>query len=444
MPNDIRQKKLRVSLWIMALGMLLGLIWAGCQGWALGRGYPANTILSNPEYRFTDYLNFLRACAMSSPYREPYAIYFPGAYLCFRPVTWIDLADSYVAFVASILTVGILMLDAILREFLKKGFFRSLVALALVFLSYPIWICIDRGNIEMLLGLLVAVALVLLSQRRYALATIVLSLTICMKLYTILLLALFFRRAHYKYIVGAMILFGSVSLIALSTFSGSLRENYAAWRHNFTFYNQQYLIFNDGIAGSASVWNLLKATFLTFYQLTSTPNWGHLLAYITLLLSLYKVGFLLVTAFVVYTVTLVERQFFRRAVLLLLLITTAAPNGGDYKLVYIDLALVVFILIPSCRIHDLRIAGLLAFVLIPKKELFLGFLGPSDTHFLDVDIGVLLNPLCILIAGALLIHDCWRERVPQWGRKRALVLLSPLRNLILFGRSRRTLAKGLT
>jgi hypothetical protein len=438
MPIDIRRRKLQLSLKVMIIGMLIGLAWAGIQDWGLGRGYPYNTILCSPAVRFSDYVNLLRACAMSSPYREPFAIYFPGTYLFVHPLSRIDLTDGYMAVVTVILSMGILLLDYALRSMYALWSSRCVAAVALVLFSYSTWICFDRGNIEILMGLLAAITLFLWSRRRFVSATFVLGFAVCIKFYPILLFAVFIRRNYFRYLLFIPFLFLMVSLIGALVFSGSLLENFALWKKNFAFFQFYYLIQDGGLAGSASVWNLVKASFLTIDQLVWHLNPVSLSADIARLLAAYKIGFIALTAFLVYLVTFVETQFFRRVLLLLLLVTTSSPNGGDYKLVYINLALVLFILIPTRRKHDLWVAALLAFILVPKKEFFLTYLGVTDTGFRDVDIGVLVNPLCILMAGYLLILDCWRERIPHWSQKRIRVIFSPLRQFLRFRRSGET------
>ena len=59
-------------------------------------------------------------------------------------------------------------------------------------------------------------------------------------------------------------------------------------------------------------------------------------------------------------------------------------------------------------------SSLMALTLVPKKEIFLTYLGQTDTTYNDVSIGVVLNPLLILAAIALLVHDGWRAACPGW------------------------------
>jgi len=111
-----------------------------------------------------------------------------------------------------------------------------------------------------------------------------------------------------------------------------------------------------------------------------------------------------VVAVVAYTV-LIEREFFRRVILVLLLNSMIVPSGGEYRLIYMNMALIILILLPRRRRHDLWATALLALVVIPKREIFLTALGMSDSGFYDIPLSILIDVPCMLTAMALLIKD---------------------------------------
>jgi hypothetical protein len=98
---------------------------------------------------------------------------------------------------------------------------------------------------------------------------------------------------------------------------------------------------------------------------------------------------------------------------------------------YAELALLALLLTKGCRQHDLLITGLLAFGLIPKREMLFTFMGGSDSDFDDASIAIILNPACILLALVYLLRDGWRIAQPfQLGdrvRKLTGILLPTLK-----------------
>ena len=424
---DFRREKLRLSLGILAVGMLLGLGWAAWQGWGLGRTYPYNTILCYPKISYSDFTVHFLFSSLPSPYDDIYAIYLPGAYVFFRLLQSAGLAAALVGFVAIVYFAGTALQDFLLRPVVRKPILGGFVAVLLTLLSYPLLLCLDRGNIEVMMVVLIGAALALLERRYFAWAAFLICITVVMKLYPAVLLLLFLRKRHLDQIGWSILACGVVTVLCVFSFAHSLLENLALWRGNYAFYDHRYLIENDGLAGSASPWNLAKVVFLTVCGLGLGMKQAAVAAQIPLLLAGYKVVYLGLLAGAVFFVTFIEREFFRRALLLLLVVTTSAPNGGDYKLGFVHAALLLLILISTRRPHDFLATGLLALILIPKKELFLTYLGNTDTGFPDVNIGVLLNPLCLIAVTALLVHDGWRRRIPGWGARRFEGLVSPLR-----------------
>jgi hypothetical protein len=436
---DTRLRKLRLALWIMGLGTIIALAWHGWQGWGLGRGYPYNSYLSTPDYRFSDFTDHLRASRQASPYDgKVVGLYFPATYVSLKLLTFLPPRVALLFFLSASLFGLLLLQSYVLREVLPPTRTRTLAVLGLTFGSYAIMLGLDRANIELPMALLVGGALVLCQQRKFDAAAALICLTLCLKLYTALLLVAFLRRHHLRQVILPLAGFVIISYLSLLTFAPPVAKSLALWRDNFHLYNQFYVLFNLGLGGSSSPWNLCKIAFLAL------DHWGwmhlHLdynrdprtfAAAMYILAAYYKavltVGLIGAAAFTVF----IERDFFRRFLLLLLLTPFASQSGADYRLLYFHIALVLLILLPAVRRHDFRVTALLALLLVPKKECFIAFVGPTDTTFNDVSIAVLINPILALLAIALLMADAWVRRVPGWGllRFRGLlqVALSPLK-----------------
>jgi hypothetical protein len=98
-------------------------------------------------------------------------------------------------------------------------------------------------------------------------------------------------------------------------------------------------------------------------------------------------------------------------------------------LLYACIALALLVQIKSRRPGDILVLALISFAIIPKKMIFLSFLGNSEIGYPDISIQVILNPLCILAAMALLLRDGCGKYDPDWTklRIRRFFQLRPLR-----------------
>jgi len=432
---DPRPRKLRLALWIMGLGTLLAWVWHGYQGWVLGHGYPDNTYFYVWQSRFTDWTGVVQATKLPTPYTEQFVFYFPATYLLFRPFAWMDTrvnpdvwpdtSPSLWIYLFVVVLGTILMQRHALRDIVPDPARRLLAALALAVCSYAVLICYDRANVELGMALLAGAALLYCRHARFWPAALLMVVPVLLKLYPILLLALFIRRRHFRYLILPAALFVAVSAAALLTFSRPVSECLALWHRNMTQYNFLYMIADRGLSGCASPWNALKAGLLTadhfklidlhLVPLSNGDHWSPLLIPLSHIYNDLFLGLLLA---LVLFVTFIEREFFRRAVLLLLFMTICAQAGADYKLLWVHVALIVLILLRTTRRLDFAAVVLMALVLVPKKEIYLAYLGRTDTTFNDVSFGVVANPLLIFAAIALLLIDSWRARIPGWSLQR--------------------------
>ncbi len=407
----------------MGIGMLVALIWHGWQGWYLGKGYPYNTFLCEPAVRFWDFtLGILGFAQVSSPYGTIYSPYLPATYLAFRPFTWINSAEALFLFLSLTCVALMIAMFAALQPAFPDKWWRPVCGAAFLLLSYPVWFVIDRANIELLLAVLVAFALLCFRRRRFYLGLGCLFPAVCFKLYPLLLTVLLVRPRHLIKLFILPLWFLAVTIVCLASFAHDFKTDLGLLNQSLSLYNESYIIHNDGLAGSASPWNTLKGFLVACDGPLTLEFRRHLY-------HLYAWGAGSVLLLAIAFSVLIEREFFRRAVFLLLVMTLLVPSGSDYRLLYAGMALVTQILLPTQRRHDLLITGLLAFVAVPKKEIILPFLGPTDTNCLDVSAAIFINPPCLLAVVVLLFWDGVRQSPRRWMLLRFLGLIGALQRL---------------
>jgi len=423
---EFQRRKLHLAVTILTAGMAVALAWHGWQGWILGKAYPYNTFLFLPEVRFTDLIEVLKCANSPSPY--DHGSYFPATYLAFRPLVHLHPIITIFLFI-SVASLG-LWIFALVAIFsfvfdfaspLRSGLLLLTASVALTF-SYPLLLCIDRGNIELLLAFFAALALLCFRYRHYRLGLLALFPCICFKFYPVLLLALFLRPRHLQQFLVVLFAFIAVSAWSLCTFAPTIQTSIEYLKQNMQQMNTTYVIHYWGAAGTASPWNAAKAFVGTCCYLTSHLPPGQTIVlqdnYLRPAFSLYSDLALAATAFVAFSAVFVEREFFRRAILLLLLLTLIVPSGGEYRLIYAQIALVLLILLPGKRRHDLLAVVLLALVIIPKREFFLTFLGKTDSTYCDIPFSVLLNAPGLLFVLGLLLSASWQSSSWSYARQR--------------------------
>ena len=133
---------------------------------------------------------------------------------------------GYAVMVALTLGVILWMSVRFVKELQTRGL-RRWGAIGLTasgaLLSWPLFLALQRGNIEMLLWLPLAVAIRAFTQRRWMLAALLVGLTASFKIYPILLLALFLRERRWKEIVAAMAVMIGVTLLGLAYIGPTLK-----------------------------------------------------------------------------------------------------------------------------------------------------------------------------------------------------------------------------
>ncbi len=409
-------------------------LWHGFQGLILHRGYPYNTFLFQPSLRFTDFTIVVNAAHMRNPYRADGSVYFPLAYSFLR---WIRPEKIFMSLFFGTILVGILfLLDISLRPLSENKADEDgipnvrLVGIPFLLLLYPFWYCLDRGNIEFLLVLLVGAFVYLLARRRYRGALACLVPAICFKIYPAVLLALYLRRGRMRWIVIGLVSAFTLSFLSLASFPGSWHANWQILQKHLAAFNLSHAIGNGSLDGTSTLWNPYKVILGFMHFQTFEGNWDwqaiphDVLLYHQRIYSVcMAVGAIGVTGYVCF----VETELLRRGVLLLIYMVISSPIGADYKLLHAGTALCALILLSTRRHHDLLVVGFLSVALIPMKEWLLPFLGFTDDLFTEVSIGIFLAPLALLLAAGFLMWDGFRQWNPHWGWQRVKNLLSPLR-----------------
>ncbi len=190
-------------------------------------------------------------------------------------------------------------------------------ALSVLALSWPIYFSFQRGNIESILWLILALALGFYVRGRWHLAAVALGFVAAFKIYPILFLGLFLAKRRYLEIGEAFVSAGITTFAGLYFLDHNLKRSgrfIAQGIHIFVkVYSSAYIASANGYDHSA--WALLKyplrnhpqfilravpaytlvagllATWFFFAKLWKAPQWNQLLALCTLMVFLPATSF---------------------------------------------------------------------------------------------------------------------------------------------------------
>lgn len=403
---DFRWQKTKLVLWILVTGMTLALGWMAWESLVMDKGYPESYLTGLPAGRFGDFTDVTLVSTLPNPYIDPTSNYSPTAYILLRNLGHSDTLNLIRICFFSLLTLALLLV-LMLQPIVKGAWARVSLAFLFLALSYPILFCIDRGNIEILMVAFIGGSIYFFSRHQDVAATALLIPAICLKFYPALFLVLLLRRRK----MGLAVLAGAVSLFIIGISFLDFQEPPAMlwhyYRQNIAFFRDLYIYNNPSLEGSASPWNAYKIVLIALERtnLLGPVDFGFSGTFIQNSYRIYAALFALATLVSVGYASFYERKWQRGILMLLLLVSISTPNGGDYRLMYASMALVMLMLFPDRRHGDLTALVLIALAVIPKKQVLLTFVGTTETGCADVPIQAFLNPLLIIAAMSVLLYQ---------------------------------------
>ncbi|AMV18176.1 glycosyltransferase family 87 protein [Planctomyces sp. SH-PL14] len=404
--------RLRLVLAIGLTGMLAAIAFHAFQGSVLHRGYPWNSFLWRADLKYTDFYDVLRSASLGDPYTI-WSLYFPFTYVAFHPLSKLSWGWTLVVFdVISIVALWGWICQALTRA-TRSLPLAATGAAVILGTSYPLWLCIDRGNIEVGLVALVCWFLYFADRRRHTAALLCLLPAICLKLYPAALLGIYCRLGRIRYPLIAGAIFAVVTFASLASFQHSWQIDLALWQAQLSKFRNQYLIGDHGMGASASLWTPMKLAYM--YGMLGYATWADqplpdprvLISHQHQMLKVYGYVMVALAGLVTWHVTIVETELRRKLMILLIYMVISAPGGVDYKLLHVTPILVWSICLSTRRPGDRLVTVLLALLTIPKKYWFFPYV-VTDSGAMDSSIAVVVNPLLLLVSFVVLCWDGWR------------------------------------
>ena len=192
-----------------------------------GRRYPWSTFLVVPRAHFSDYYLSYVAATRFGPGRSTNMVYSPVMHLLMAALTLLRPWQGFALVIVTFLAVLVLVCWRWLVAGEAPLAVRAQQVAILVLLSYPVLFVIDRGNLEMVMFVALALFFYLYYGRHSRWAWIPLAFAIGGKYYWITLLALPLCDGQARQAVYALV--GAVMLTLASALALAVRVHASVW-----------------------------------------------------------------------------------------------------------------------------------------------------------------------------------------------------------------------
>jgi hypothetical protein len=230
---------------LTAIAMLIVYV----RGTVLGQPYPFNTVLYNPDIRYFDltiydlrFWSFLSSGDFFGPRVSPYAYPAPAV---FATLPFYMLSDVAVVPFLVVILAAIWLATFFVWLRLRGNTSVYLVATSTLLVtaatSYPFYMLMDRGNIEGLIWILLALGLAAFAADRNWLAAFLIGAAASMKPFPGLLLLLLLTRRKYKEFAFGGVTFVVINLAAMRALTGSIVESWNKLSSGFSGFAQNWV-----------------------------------------------------------------------------------------------------------------------------------------------------------------------------------------------------------
>jgi hypothetical protein len=275
-------------------------------------------------------------------------------------------------------------------------------------MSYPFLFTIDRANAELYTFLFLcgfAYFYNSLNHYKSLFALICLSLAIAMKPFPAIFLVLLASEKKWKNILYVIIFAILITIFSMMCFQGGFLENIQGLRRNQAMFVKNYAIGSQGWPYGVSLFGLIKV--ITGFILKVCSHLGLasdtqqvFFDLVSLLLKPYSLLSLIIVGLVSLYILNKEKILWKKLALLVFVMAVIPPTSADYRLLNLFIPLAFFINESRSSKFDLAYLILFGLLLIPKNY----FIIPAMTD-MGLSIGVIINPLLMLIFGFLIIKE---------------------------------------
>ena len=252
--------------------------------------------------------------------------------------------ESFEALIAVAVVVGVIFFSkALARVTGESWLLTGSYVLAAAFLCYPFWFELERANLEIVVWIAQALAVVFLLKRRYIFAAVLIGIAASMKFYPALLLAIPFSRKKYHAIAICLISAAVFQLASLAILGPSISAANREVVDGLRIVTKTR-VFTFDVADSGYEHSLLSVAKQAFHWVGRRSGWSadrrneHILQLAIPYFSLIAAGGLSLYWWRIRKLTLSNQ-----IVVLLALSTVMPPMALEYALIEITIAWSVYL-----------------------------------------------------------------------------------------------------
>jgi hypothetical protein len=400
-----RESRIALVGTVVIAGVAAAIAYHYYLGVCHGRPYPANTYLFRPHAQFRDFLDVYGLTATPEKFhgRLDLWCYFPFGHLLPDALIWLEPNAALLAYL-TLLWVGIFWICR--SETRAAGRWQTLRnALILACLPYPVQFVLDRANLEGVVFLLLSLFVGLVCRGRYGWSTLPLAMALAIKPFPAVFLVLLIVRRRFKEAVMACAAASGLTAVAAGILAWQTGYRISYLAPAADFYSEFMVVRGRGIPFGHSLWGLVW-TSVHWYTADFFPgaNPEDILTAARQPYFLTVIGlFGGICWYLVY-----ERTFWKQVALLTFSMNLFPFISADYKLLHTLIPLFCFINARERERLDWGYAVLFGLLLIPKNYLTLDL-----PRLFDANLGVLVNPLLMVVFVIAIIGSGLRQRAPE-------------------------------
>lgn len=412
-----KSQKVTLLATIILVGFAFGVIYHFVLGFYDGMKPPFNSFVY-PSYKaLCDFVEVLPFIKDFNPYKfvTPWIAYFPLAYIVLFPFTLIKNAIfAYCIFLSIFLAffipVNVKMFAC--KSLSKLQNFQNIFILT--FLSYPFLYAVDKGNLDLFLFIILALAVYTFKKEKYFISAVLFAFENAMKPFPVLFLLLFLYKKRYKEFFLSILLSGLLVLGGFMALNGDFFDKISVFIQDIGLMSGIYYNFdNFGLTFTSSLFYPLKWLFCKIGEVPLLST----IKFVYYYNIFYKFA---VVAIVFFTWR--EKVFWKQITLLTTSMLLLPYLIYDHKLIFLFIPLWLFVNAKEKTKFDLAYTLLFALMFIPKNIIFinklaahhpelLGFLANSNDfmahqlYWSFISLSVLINPIILLTLFLLIVIE---------------------------------------
>lgn len=371
---------------IVSTGYLVAFIYYYHNGIYLGRGYPYNTFLFLPEYRFTDFDDMMLMVKNLNPYHDhSHSSYPPFANLFLYGFSCLPELPGFLLYLSGPLIFLYFTGWKLLSS--QPLAIRLYATTFLLAMSYPWLVAIDRANADVWIFIFIGLFLLYFDSSHSSqrdLSAIALGAAIAFKIFPILLLAIYLKERRWLDLSKVVVVTVLLSVLSAMLFAGGAIQAFRDWA--MALKETQNITQND----------------VSFARMNLGLYYAIILTLRTLGLDEAALGFNRVAGLVslgmlgIFSSAVLLRRvpLWAAATVLIALMCLYPSMSYDYRLIHLSSPLLLFLRSAHWGRWSHRVVLLLfGLLLIPKNYYILH----PDVPPGDVGIASILNPALLLL-----------------------------------------------